>query len=255
MAQFILPTGAQVSAGPIPLPAFGAATLDLATVAGLPPDVTGSARLDAGDLAIAAALIESSPGGAAAAYAGFTRGADRLVLPNASSARGGSTAGLFVQNLADTPVDLTIERRKGKDETLPVDRRSVGRGAILDLDRLGLTTSEVQSLTIAGPPGARLAAVAVVPGGVVRGVPAEVRELILPAGAIASAVVLQNLGSQPDRVGILLLDPDGHRVASRSVDLDPGASTSLTRADLQVPTGFGGAAVVSSMQPLGVVAR
>lgn len=254
-AQFIPATGAPISAPPIPLAAFASATLDLASVAGLPPDFTGSARLEAGDVAIAAAIIGSIPGGGTAAYAGFTRGVERLVLPNASSARGGSTAGLFLQNLAEGSVEVTIERRKGADETLPADRRSVARGAALDLDRLGLTATEVQSVTIAGPPGSRLAAVAAVPGGVIRGVPAESREFILPAAAISSGVVLQNLGSAPDRVGIMLLDAEGRRVGSRSVDLEPGASASLTRSDLQVPTGFGGSAVVSAMHPVGVVAR
>jgi hypothetical protein len=247
--------GAPITAAPIPLPPFGAATLDLSTVPGLPPTFSGSARLDAGDVAIAATLLTTGPAGGSGAYAGFARGTERLAIPGAALGAGGPSR-VVLQNLVDLPAELFLERRKASDQPpQPVERRSLARGTTQDVGALGLATSGQESLVIASPRGSHLVAVAQVPGGFVPATPAETTQHIVPAATLRGGVLIQNFGEEQAQVAVLALDADGDRVGARTAELEAGATLLVAVNELQLPPTFGGAVVVAGTQPIGVVVR
>jgi hypothetical protein len=255
-ATFSVAAGAApITAAPIAVPPFGAATLDLATVPGLPPTFSGSARLDAGDVAIAATLLTTGPAGASGAYAGFARGTERLAIPGAAVTSGGPSR-VVLQNLADLPAELLLERRKASDQPPPpVERRSLARGTTQDVGALGVAVSAHESLVVAGPRGSHLVAVAQVPGGFVPAAPATTTQHLVPAAVLRSGVLVQNYGEEKAQVAVLALDADGDRVGARTAELEAGATLSVAVAELRLPPNFGGAVVVAGTQPIGVVVR
>ena len=168
----------------------------------------------------------------------------------------GPGATVAVQNLGLTSVEISTRRGGPVAAASPAERRSVPPNSALTLP--GGPSGDVGAgLQIDGPPGARLAAVALAGTTVVRGVPTSSSTTFLPSLPALGArrLALLNLGSEPATVAAQFLGADGSPTANRQWTVEPGAEVALRLDELRLAASFAGSAVIASTQPVGVVVR